>query len=533
MRTTILLLLGFVCLSAQGQPAVQPPLTLDTNRPALFSANRVGRTLSLDECIKMALEHNLRIQVVRFDPTIQRYQLAASYGIYDPVLGVTYDKGERTTEGRFDPSTATVTSESTSKTDAVGSGFSGMLPTGMRYDLGGDFAYSRGSQSGEDFENYAADVRIRLEQPLLRDFWTDAGRTAIQINKKNLTISELVLEEEIRLVVRDVQSAYYELMFTLDDVKVKEKALELANALVAENTEKVKQGVMAPLDARQAESQAATALSDLIQAQGRAYVAETLIKNLVTDQYQQWLNVAISPSEKLIAIPERLDTTESWASAMTQRPDLKRLNVEGQILALETKLRYNQLFPTLNLIGGYGRSGIDRREEVSYFNTNTFTPVTNVYSASLGDALADISDNRNPKWNVGALFNMPLTRRNERNRYRAAKEFQKQNEAAVQLLTQNILHDVDTAIALARASYGRVGASRQAVMFAEMALDAEEKKLQAGTTTQFEVLRLQRDLTTARSDEIRALTDYNRALIEVFFRDGTILDRNKIRLKFR
>jgi HAE1 family hydrophobic/amphiphilic exporter-1 len=292
---------------------------------------------------------------------------------------------------------------------------------------------------------------------------------------------------------------------------------------------------MAPLDAHQAESQAATALADYIQAQGRAYVAESFLKNLITDEYQKWLNVAITPTDKLLALPERLDTSESWASALAQRPDLKRVNVEGEILALETKLRYNQLFPTLNVFGGYGRNGLDNTIPQSVtFDTNSFTFVTNsARQATLGNALEDIGKNRNPKWNFGALFTVPLSRKSERNRYKAAKESQQQNDAAARLLSQSILQEVDTAIALAKSSYERVGATRQASLFAEMALDAEEKKLQAGTTTQFEVLRLQRDLTAARSDEIRALTDYNRALIEVFFRDGTILDRNKIRVSFR
>jgi len=537
MRSKVLLLLGLVCSSlsvaAQGQPAAQ---TVTTNLLPVFGAQRTPRTLSLDECIKMALQHNLRIQVIRYDPVIERYQLAASYGLYDPAFGIRYTKADNTTEGRFNPNTGIVSDPSSSSVDTVSPGLTGVLPSGMTYELGGNFTYTRGDRDqGETFENYVTDVNIQLEQPLLRDFWTDGNRTTIQINRRSMEISELTLEQEVRLVTRDVQSAYYELMFALNDVKVQEKALELAKALVSENTEKVKQGVMAPLDARQAESQAATALADYIQAQGRAYVAESLLKNLITDEYQKWLNVAISPTDKLLALPERLDTAESWASALVQRPDLKRVQVEGEILSLETKLRYNQLFPTFNVFGGYGRNGLDNTVPQNViFDTNTFTFVTNAaQKATLGSALEDIGRNRNPKWNFGALFSVPLSRKNERNRYKAAKESQLQNEAAERLLSQTILQEVDTAIALAKASYERVGATRQASLFAEMALDAEEKKLQAGTTTQFEVLRLQRDLTAARSEEIRALTDYNRALIEVFFRDGSILDRNKVRLKFR
>jgi outer membrane protein TolC len=41
-------------------------------------------------------------------------------------------------------------------------------------------------------------------------------------------------------------------------------------------------------------------------------------------------------------------------------------------------------------------------------------------------------------------------------------------------------------------------------------------------------LSLQNDLTTARSQEIRALADYNKALAELYFSEGTILEKQRI-----
>ena len=49
---------------------------------------------------------------------------------------------------------------------------------------------------------------------------------------------------------------------------------------------------------------------------------------------------------------------------------------------------------------------------------------------------------------------------------------------------------------------------------AERRLDAEEQKLTAGTTTSFFVFQAQRDLAQARNNELRAILDYQRALID-------------------
>jgi outer membrane protein TolC len=83
----------------------------------------------------------------------------------------------------------------------------------------------------------------------------------------------------------------------------------------------------------------------------------------------------------------------------------------------------------------------------------------------------------------------------------------------------------------ARAAYERAQASRAAREFAQIALDAEQKKLDNGRSTSFVVLQLQRDLTNARAEEIDALSDYNKALTVLHLREGTILKRNNVQVE--
>jgi outer membrane protein TolC len=78
-----------------------------------------------------------------------------------------------------------------------------------------------------------------------------------------------------------------------------------------------------------------------------------------------------------------------------------------------------------------------------------------------------------------------------------------------------------------------VDSTRQARLYAEAALDAEQKKLENGKSTSYLVMQFQRDLTNARSQEIRALADYNNALAQIAQMEGTALDRLNLRLEFR
>jgi outer membrane protein TolC len=127
----------------------------------------------------------------------------------------------------------------------------------------------------------------------------------------------------------------------------------------------------------------------------------------------------------------------------------------------------------------------------------------------------------------------PLGRINARNTYKAAKMTKEQIGLQLKQLQQNILIQIENAIETAKTDLQRAGATRQARIYAEAALDAEQKKLENGKSTSFQVLSLQRDLTTARSTEIRALADYNEALANVAVNEGTTLERRKVDLEVR
>ncbi len=100
-------------------------------------------------------------------------------------------------------------------------------------------------------------------------------------------------------------------------------------------------------------------------------------------------------------------------------------------------------------------------------------------------------------------------------------------------LEQTVLVQIENAIAIAVTSFERIKATREASRYAQDALEAEQKKLENGKSTNFEVLQLQKNLTAARSAEIRALADYNIALAELALNEGTTLERRHVTLEVK
>src|SRR5206468_9341681 len=106
--------------------------------------------------------------------------------------------------------------------------------------------------------DYYATVGVKLTQPLLKDGWIDLYRRNIQLNKKNLQISELTLKSNIMNVVTTVATAYYDLIFAREQVNVERKALDLAKRLLQDTHRKVEAGTLTRLDEQQAESDVET-----------------------------------------------------------------------------------------------------------------------------------------------------------------------------------------------------------------------------------------------------------------------------------
>jgi outer membrane protein TolC len=356
---------------------------------------------------------------------------------------------------------------------------------------------------------YRGDTAITLTQPVLKNSWIDAGRLVIKLSKKDLKLTELGFQSLAMDILRRVAVTYYDLLAARDQVKVQLKAQELAQQLLAENKKKVEVGTMAPLDEKQAESQAAKAKADVTTAIFNAQLAENLLKSLITHDFGDIQSTTIEPSDKLIAVYQSFSLPESWRSGLERRPDYLQAKetVERQNIVLQ--YRRNQLFPSLDLSATYGRNAFGSHSE---------------------EWTDSMKDNRFAKYGGAVVFTFPLTFRNDRDAFKKAKIDKEVLVLSLKRRQDLVMKDIDDALKGVQASYATTVSTHEARIYAEAALDAEQKKLENGKSTSFNVLQFQKDLTSAASSEIKALADYNKSLHQLYFNEGTTLERNKVTL---
>ncbi|HOA60889.1 MAG: TolC family protein [Verrucomicrobia bacterium] len=473
-----------------------------------------SRPISLEECISLALEHNLDLQIERLNPLMRNLDLWGSYSAYDPTFTGRYNHRYNMGIGGYDTSINTVTLGTEDDTDSGSLGLGGLLPTGGRYELTANGSHTVGTQPAPTALDPSARMPYRtsdanaaaatLTQPLLKNFWIDAARYNITLRKKELQYSEYVLQRRIMETVTAVETAYYGLIAAVEQVKVQKQALQEADQQLRENRKRVEVGVMAPLDEKDAESQVAASRANLLAAQKDLIVRQNALKALVTDQYGEWAEMDLAPTESLSAVPVTFSRSDSWAKALSLRPDLLGMKVELEKRQLTLRYDRNQLYPQLDIVGSYGQSG--RR-------------------STFWDALDDMREGVGNSYSYGVVLSVPLSNRQARYNYRKSKQEIEQALLQLKRQEQQIMHEVEDAIAEARSSYEQIEARRQASEFAQAAYEAEQKKLENGKSTSFQVLVLQRQLTQRRYEEISALSTYNRALADLALKEGTTLDR--------
>ncbi len=483
-------------------------LFLAASLPGLFAQtnNPAARPLSLTDCFTEALKHNLDVQVQRYEPQISLYDLRAAFAsYYDPTLSFSGQHDHNRSGGLFLTNTIPVSDD-----NYFTSGLGGSLPSGMSYGLFGNAKDTTVSGA----ENSGGQIGVSATQPLLKNFWIDNSRLAISVAKNRLQFSEQGLRQQIITTMTTVENAYYELIYARENVKVQRDALVLAQTQLDQDKKRVQIGSVAERDGtlEQDEAQVAQSRANLIAAESTLGTDQRVLKNQITDEYSKWFEADLQPTLTLEAPLQLFDLQDSWSKGMTQRPDLlqAQLNVEQQ--GIQLKFFRNQLFPQLDLVGTIGYNGAGR---------------------GFSDTFDQYGTANRPFYSYGAQFSIPLSNAKARNNLNSGQAAEKQLLLKLKQFEQNIMVDIDNAVGVARSDYETVDASRQARIYAEAALNAEQKKYDVGKSTTFTVLQLQNKLTLARSQEIRDLANYNQALADLAKAEGSTLQRHHLDLEVK
>ncbi len=479
------------------------------------------RYLSLTDCLDLALARNFEVQIQRLATDIAGLNLNSTLGAYDPTLSFQARHDTVTEPGNYDAKKTGLDNPYKLGTDTIGPELKGALPFGFNYDLSEVGGFTR-AQSDLSFSapgiypgnirttnNFAAASMLSGTQHLLKDAWIDQARETILLRKADLKISKEALRFEVMKIVLAVELQFFDLQAAREEVRVREKAVQLKRQLVAETKRRIEVGELPPLDGEQAASQLQTALTALTAARETYFSRQNQLKGLLTDNFREWAAVDLEPAGKFTAEAETINRDQCFQDALRNRPDLIEARLAVDKSDVGVRFRRNQLFPSLDLIGGYGGLGVETTEV---------------------QAVSDASHFRDPVYYYGVVAGFPLGNVKARNEFQAGKAARAIAKLQLRQAEDGVLLQVADYANRLQSRFSQVESTRQARHYAESALKAEQKKLENGFTTSFAVLQYQEILTAAEHAELQALADYNIMQSQFAFAVGNTLERRRIYL---
>jgi len=475
------------------------------------------KRLSIDEAVNLGLEQNLGIRIQRFDPQIQDTAVSQARSFWSPQVSATLSKQSQ--------SQAVTNSLAGGATSINNGNFFTGANLNQTLPWGGSYAANWNNQrvtTNNLFTTFspqiASNVNFQYTQPLLRNFSVDAIRQQVAISKKGRELSDIQLDSVIIQTTRAVRNAYWDLSTAINNLKAQQESLALAEQSLKDNRKRVEIGTLAPIDIVQAQAEVASNEERVIVAEALIKRAQDNLRALILDPTAtDFWTTAFEPSDAAPFQEQAIDIDAAVRNALDKRSDLRQ--AKNSIERSDIDIRYlrNQILPDINAQATYITRGVGgvqlspvSPDSVLSGNINR----TILASRGFGSVLGDVFQSAYPDWTVGVQIAYPLgSSTSHANLARARLEYQ-QAQTQLKNMQLQIATQVRESGRNVQTNQKRVQSARASRELQEKKLEAEEKKQAAGMSTSFFVFQAQRDLSQARTQEILAISDYNKSLVD-------------------
>lgn len=465
--------------------------------------------LSLREAVLVALKNNLDIAIAGYNPKINTEGIVIQRAAFDPVLSLTADANRTVTP--VVTALAGATNKSKIENQDLNASLTHRLPIGGSYTLSlTNNRQNTNSSFAQINPSYKTFLTLSVTQDLLKNFGVEVNTAPIKIARNTQAISVAQLRLQANQVITNVYNAYWNLVFAIENLEVQRRSLRLARDLEELNKARVRAGVAAPVEVTQAEAQAAAQIQNVILAEKAIKDAEDQLKLIINmpDGEKIWAR-SIIPADRPPFDVARVDMEAGIQEALEKRPEYAEAKLTMQNNDLNLRVARNQLLPSLQLQGSIGLNGLND---------------------SLGSDYSRLTSGDFTSWSAALVLQYPLGNRAARSGFVQARLSYDQSVTSLLNLKRQIISQVREAARRIEADVRRVEATRAARALAEEQLRVEQKRLEAGVTTTFNVLSFQRDLAAAQASEIQAITTYNQDLANLELVKGTVLEKNQLEL---
>ncbi len=456
-------------------------------RGAGASGDAAVRLVGLEEAIRLALEHNLRLQVAELDRDIAEREVPARRAFFHPTPGMNFLASDARVRDPLEVADdGAIVKESGAESDRsqLARVFVRQeLPTGAQITLGVDALREAGNEFGGN-DVIEGGAQIELRQPLMRGGRSYVATAPIQDAEYTLGIFESQLRAQVLLVTAEAKQAYYNAILAERLIQVSEQAIGRDRQLIEASQALFRAGRASQRDIVSAEIQLSDDLSDLASRRGALDLAQLALRDVLGLAIGEYLKPvdAIIPFE-----PVELRLGAWIEQALAYRPEIREILYRLEQSALLVRVAGNATLPKLDLVGVFRRDEND-------------TSARRVWGFG------------SQQWIAGLEFEVPFGNVAARERLREASLHYARIERELENQRRLIELEVRSEEINLRENLEELEAQTDKVEQARRKLEIAQVRYQRGIADNFDVTDAQEDLVDAESDLLAAVVDYTNGL---------------------
>jgi outer membrane protein len=475
--------------------------------------------LSIADVRVRALRNNLSIKVAKVDPLIAHTSTREEEAKFDNII-FAYAKYNALDTPQISGDNVVLTSNSVLNNEKLKLSTleqrnrNTQLDAGIKIPLrsGGTVILSSPLQKKVnsalfDSNEYNSALTFSISQPLLRNAGRNVNEASIRIAEYSARATELNTRLQSIRIIAMVDKAYWALYQAWGDLDVRRQQYELASQNLEMVGTRVKEGLSAAVETNRAEIGVADRLDALIMAETNVKLAQRQLHMLMNDLPDTGTSF-IAPSSEPTLLKYEFNRPKLLQDALAGR--LEILEQEVKLAADQAKIGYleNQTLPLFMLDYQYGAL------------SNTQNSFNNIYQNLFNGQFSD--------WSIGLKFEMPLNNGVRKEQLERAVLQRNQRLATKEMQELTVKKEIFDALDFVDQNWQRILAARQQVLVAGFNYQAELKQFNEGLRTMTEVLETLTRLGDAQLKELRAVTEYQVALIDTAYATGTLLGYSKL-----
>jgi len=493
-----------------------------------------AQELTLAEAITRALEKNADIVVERESVNIAEANVVRANAAYEPTL-----RGDARLRKHVDPVNSILSGAPpgelapTVRNLQTSASVVQLLPTGATVSL---FSGVSRDETNSVFAlltpSWSTSLGAEVRQPLLQNRRTDPARRAIRIARVDRTRALSSLRRIASEVTAGVERAYWTVTAARRDVEIRESAVRVAEKQREDTKVRIEAGTQAEADLAQTTAEVERRRGDVMVARENLTRAENALRNLIARDagdpiWDQPLVLAETPRVSR----EHADVATAVARAQQNRPELQELASRLDRQDVEIDAALDRVRPQVDLVASYSGRGLAGTRNPDAFEPFGPIVLSDDLRGGLGQSLLTIGQNEFPDAALGVSVVIPIGNTAAKQDVVIARALRRQSSATLDAAKQRVALEVRNAIAALESAEQRIEAAQATRAAAEVQLQAERDRFEAGTTNMFFVLTRQNDLAAAQLAETVAIADERKAETELARAMGTILEERGIEME--